>query len=275
MRILLLAMLFVSGIFPQSKIYNIYNGVAPGTEGMPNLEKIDSGRVTSVYQPQLIEFSPVNADEKHTAIIICPGGGYRRLAIEKEGYKIAKRLAVEGYHCFVLKYRLNAAQALRDAQRSVSYVRSRHRDFSINPGRVVVLGFSAGGHLSANAAVNFNRDKTIMDGVDSLSSRPDYAASIYGLLEPRSRKADSALYEYTLSKMIDKETPPFFVVHSADDPVVPVEFSLKFCSALRDMKIPVEMHIYETGGHGYGIEEDRGPAAKWIDSFAGWLKNQK
>lgn len=257
----------------QIEFIRIYPGPAPGSEGTMNKEAFDSGRVSQVWQPEIMPFFPAAPDPARTCVIICPGGGYRRLAIEKEGYKIATWLAENGIQAWVLKYRLNPEQALNDLRRTIRFLRYHSEKYGINRENTGVMGFSAGGHLVVNAALN-PRDNEKQDAIDSISYAPAFVASIYGLLEPRNQRIDSLLSAYSFRDWITKNTPPFFLLHAADDTVVPIEYTERFYSALKARGFVPEMHLYSRGGHGFGIETNRGEISKWLPIFYSWLKEK-
>jgi acetyl esterase/lipase len=243
----------------QNEVIKIWNNLAPGTENKQNNEKTVDGSVTDVYQPDLTVFLPVKSDSNYPAILIFPGGGYTHLAIVKEGYKIAKWLNDNGIAAFVLKYRLNMEDALEDAQRALSYVRTNAKQFGINPDKIGVMGFSAGGHLAVNLSTHFI--KNIMnDNIDSVSCKPDFQILVYGYLID------------TFLKDLTKDNPPAFLVHAADDQRVNVELSVNYFLALKKLGVPVEMHIYEQGKHGFALEKDRGPVVNWAKCCIDWLK---
>lgn len=256
--ILFFAVIFTIGLNGQTKTIKLWEGLAPKSENVQNNEKYENGRYTNVYQPELTIFLADNKKENNTAVVIFPGGGYTHVTFEKEGTKIAKWLNENGISAFVLKYRLNEELALIDAQRAVSYVRAKASEFNINPIKIGIMGFSAGGHLAANMILN-NQKKIINDKIDSVDCMPDFAVLIYPWLQN--------LYQYAGEKF-----PPTFIVHASDDKRVPVEQSINFYNELLKRKIPVEMHIYENGGHGFALESDRGRAASWDQIFIDWLR---
>ncbi|MEJ5350270.1 MAG: alpha/beta hydrolase [Melioribacteraceae bacterium] len=247
---------FVSISFGQIKTLRLWETNAPGSESINN-ETYEDGRYRNVNQPELSVFLFENRTNNTPTIIIFPGGGYTHLAFEKEGIKIAKWLNENGINAFVLKYRLNENLALIDAQRAVSYVRANANEFNINPDKIGVMGFSAGGHLAANMIIN--NKKFLNDKIDSTSCTPDFAVLIYPWLQ-------------NLYQKVQDKFPPVFIVHASDDHRVPVEQSINFFNVLIKKNIPVEMHIYDKGGHGFGIEPDRGRASTWGNIFINWLK---
>ena len=240
-----------------------------------------------IAQPWLELFRPSRPNG--AAMMVIPGGGYEWVGIEKEGRDIARWLAGQGYAAFVLFYRLpgegwehRANVPLADAQRAMRLIRSRAKDYGIDTERVGVMGFSAGGHLTADLAARFaTRTYTPVDAVDALSARPFLAAPIYPVVSmsapyvhPGSRDHllganPSAALEaaHSPDRNIPADAPPFFIAH-ADEDFVPTENSLLLHAALRARKIPVEMHIFGEGGHGFALRGTAGkPVAAWPDLF--------
>lgn len=248
-------------------------------------------RVENVTNPMLKVFLPPAEKATGAAVIICPGGGYRILAIEHEGDDFARWFNERGVAAFVLKYRLPNDAAmdhkeiapLMDAQQAFRIVRKNAQKWRIDPQKVGVMGFSAGGHLASTAGTHF---MDMAGGVeDTMSVRPDFMIlgypvisfdPAYGHMGSRS----NLIGEYPTMEMVDRfsnekrvtdQTPTTFLVHSADDRSVPVENSIHFFLALRKHGIPAEMHIYEQGGHGYGMGKDKGDVASWTDRLHAWL----
>ena len=235
---------------------------------------------------------PIGGTQKvKTGIIVFPGGGYTHLAIDHEGVQIAAWLNSYGISAFVLRYRLGPKYhhpvELGDAQRAIRYVRSRAGDFGIEPDRIGIWGFSAGGHLASTAGTHFDSGKPdAADPIERLSSRPDFLILAYPVIT-----FDGPYYHHgsrdallgknpdpDLVKLLSNETqvtsstPPTFLFHTADDPGVPVQNSLAFCSALRAAKVPAEMHIFEHGPHGVGLARDNPGLSVWPDLLAKWLQ---
>ena len=279
----LFLMLFTSGpIFAQQSTIRIWNGLAPGTENQKDEEKIVGGRIFNVYQPDLTVFLPKNRSENYPAILVLPGGGYGHLAFDIEGKKPAEWLNANGVAAFVLKYRLNPDEALQDARRAVSLVRARAKEFGINPGEVGVLGFSAGGQVAANLATHYTRNSAA-DFIDSTSCRPDFMVLVYPALNWLHQSLDNASRISNAEsnpfvpfyKLVDGNTPPAFIVHASDDKTVSVKESIDFYTALKTAGVPCELHIFEKGGHGFGLGDDRGPVEDWGNLCVDWMKVNK
>lgn len=229
------------------------------------------------------------------AVVICPGGGYGHLA-EHEGRPVAEWLNTVGVTAFVLKYRLGPRYhhpaMLQDAARAVRTVRARASEWGLDPARVGILGFSAGGHLASTAGTHFDAGKSdAADPLERVSSRPDVMILIYPVITMRekthagSRKnllgdnpAPELLALLSNEEQVTKETPPAFLVHTMTDTAVPVENTLAFVSALRRAGVPFELHLYERGPHGFGLGTARPnrPAdpilSTWPAHCADWLR---
>jgi acetyl esterase/lipase len=223
-------------------------------------------RLTNVSDPTLTVYSPAAAANTGAAIVVFPGGAYRILAIDLEGTEVCDWLSSAGITCVLLKYRVpdsgpypKSSAALQDAQRAVGIVRSRAKDWHIDPHRIGVLGFSAGAHLAAALSTHFDRRLyELVDGADQVSCRPDFAVIVYpGYL---------ALAEQNFApnpeiQPTDK-TPPSFIVQAEDDPVH-VENSTVYFMALKNAKVQAELHLYAQGGHGYGLRRTALPVTWW------------
>jgi acetyl esterase/lipase len=247
--------------------------------------------VTGVGEPLMTVFRP--AKPNGAACLIVPGGGYIRVVIDKEGFEIAHRLAAAGVTSFVLRYRLPGEGwatpwdvPLQDAQRAMRLIRAGAARYRIAPKRVVALGCSAGGHVAASLATGYARDVYApVDAADRLAARPDLSALLYPVIDMRlphahtgsrasllgARPGPEMEAAYSPHRQVTADTPPTFLVHAADDTSVPVENSLNHLAALRAAKVPAEAHIFEEGGHGFGIYLARGkPAHAWPDLFLAW-----
>ena len=244
----------------QNKVIKIWPGLATDTENRTDEEKTISGNITNVYQPDLTIFTPENADAEGPAVVVLPGGGYRQIVINKEGYKIAQWLNKNGITAFVLKYRLRPPEALRDVQRTVSLLRADAEKYNINPENIGMIGFSAGGHLAANLSTYYEKEKFV-DRIDSVSCKPDFMISVYG-----------AVGQFVND--VNKNTPPAFLVHASDDPKVPVTQSVDYYLALHKNGVPAELHVYEKGGHGFALRDVNKPVISWAVRCIDWMKVQ-
>ena len=247
-------------------------------------------RIANVVQPTLTVFAPAAGTANGTAVIICPGGGYARLAIDSEGYDVAKRLNEMGVTAFVLKYRLPNDQSqpdksiapLLDAQQALRFVRQQAAKYQLNPERIGLMGFSAGGHLAAWAGTQFARPAADNPGPESV--RPAFLVLLYpvisfsdSLRHAGSRdnllgKSPSAeqLRQYSNELHVSAQTPPTFLVHAEDDKTVPVNNSIVFYQACLRHGVPAELHLYPRGGHGFGLNNPTTPD-RWTDRLRNWL----
>lgn len=254
---------------------NVWPGKAPGA-AQDMQEKWDKQKVTNVTEPALEVFRPEKDKDTGVAVIVCPGGGYQALMMDYEGEDVARWLNTIGITGIVLKYRVPAPQgtpkwepALQDAQRSVSLVRSKAKEWNIDPGRIGMLGFSAGGHLAAATSTNFDkRSYDRIDSIDEVSDRPDFAVVIYpgGVIQ---RGKDTLSPEIHISG----QTPPMFIVQANDDRVNS-ENSVFLYLALKRAGVPAELHIYAAGGHGFGLRPSDKPCSTWPQRCAEWMRSQ-
>lgn len=226
-------------------------------------------RFSEVTNPAMELFLPDPAKNNKSAVIICPGGAYNILAYDLEGTEIAAWLNKLGFAAFVLQYRIPNKRegALQDAQRAIRIVRSNTKKWNIDQGKVGIMGFSAGGSLSARASSLFNkRTYSATDEADSLSCRPAFAMLIYpAYLDQGPNRTLTPELELT------KETPPIFIFQTADDPYG--NSALVMAGALRDAKLPVELHFLPTGGHGYGLRPGKPAPDTWPVLAEKWLRN--
>jgi len=253
---------------------------APGATGSEDADK-----------PSLAIFPASGAEKVPTAVIICPGGSYVHLAMEKEGSDVAKWLNDRGITAFVLKYRLGPKYhhpiEMGDAQRAIRYVRLHAKEYGYEEKRIGIWGFSAGGHLAATTGTHFDAGKRdAIDPIERQSSRPDFMILAYPVitfttpyLHQGSRDnllgkdPDPALIELLSNeKQVTAETPPTFLFHTSEDKTVPVENSIYFYLALRKAGVRAEMHIYEKGNHGLGLAPGDPVVKSWPERLADWLK---
>ncbi|MBE0650873.1 MAG: alpha/beta hydrolase [Bacteroidales bacterium] len=241
-----------------------------------------------------LDYYPASVNKASgTAVIICPGGGYSHLAIENEGSKIAQWLNSIGVTAFVLKYRLpdtaiminKTIGPLQDAQRAMRIVRRHAKQWKIDPNKIGIMGFSAGGHVASTLSTHFNQK--VYKPVDSISARPDFSILVYpvismeaGITHMGSRinllgkhPSPALVMMYSNELQVNKYTPPAFLVQAMDDPVVPVQNSIDYALALRKYKIPCELHLYEKGGHGFGLgRKNNDTESSWTEACVKWLK---
>lgn len=246
--------------------------------------------IAKVSKPTLTPFLADSSIANGTAVIICPGGGYSHLAINKEGYKVAKWLNTLGISAFVLKYRMPTDETmtnktvgpLQDAQEAIRMVRKNAKQYNIDASKIGILGFSAGGHLASTLSTHFN-DK-VYEHDASISARPDFSVLVYpvismkdGVTHAGSKRnllgenpSEELIDHYSNALQIHNTTPPTFLVHATDDTVVPVENSLEYYNTLKQYNVPAELHIYENGGHGFGLGVS-GTNSNWPTSLEQWF----
>lgn len=289
--ILLLAASWVRSAEPLT--VPLWPGAVPGDYGAIGPERVrapseaptkDAKWITNVSKPTLTVFLPEQTKNTGIAVIICPGGGYWNLAWDLEGEEVAAWLNGKGIAGIVLKYRvprragqperLPAPGPLLDAQRAVSLARSRAAEWGIDPKRIGLMGFSAGGHLAVSTATHFDkRGYESIDEIDQASCRPDFAVAVYPgyFVEQQPAGVEPSKNELASYIRIPKETPPILLVHASDDSVAGPENSVVMYLALKRANIPAELHIYAEGGHGFGVRKSSLPCSTWADRFVAWL----
>ena len=246
--------------------------------------------ISKITRPTLTAYLPPKERASGAAVIICPGGGYAVEAAGHEGADVAKELSNAGVAAFVLKYRLpdDAAMKnkeigpLQDAQQAIKMVRERAKEWNINPARIGIMGFSAGGHLASTAGTHFT--KSLIENGNNTSLRPDFMILVYPVISfqdslghigsrdnllgknPAQDKKDL----YSNEMQVTDSTPPTFLVHASDDDAVKVENSIAFYEALLKHHIAAEMHIYQNGGHGFGMHLPKNKDL-WLDRCKNWM----
>jgi acetyl esterase/lipase len=270
-----------------SLVQPIWPGKPPGeTKELPPEQDItkpeqkDPGgkpiiRLTNVSIPTVSLYRPAKETDTGTAIIICPGGGHHILALNHEGTETAEWLTTLGVTGIVLKYRVPSRTpdgqrwlaAVQDAQRAVSLVRSKAKEWEFDPRRIGILGFSAGGETAGLASYFSDRQYPPIDEVDQVSFRPDFAMLIYPAYFEKPGQPATMRDDVTITK----NAPPTFLVHAWDDPVT-VFSSLHIATELRKVGVPTELHIYATGGHGYGMRDTGENVNTWPQRATDWLK---
>jgi acetyl esterase/lipase len=231
-------------------------------------------RLTNVTKPTITVYRPKKEQDTGAAILICPGGGYNILAWDLEGTEVADWLNTIGVTGIVLKYRVPRRPGrekhdapLQDAQRAMSLVRKHADQWGIDANRIGILGFSAGGHLSAATSTNFDkRSYDAVDKVDSVSCRPDFAVLIYPAYLMDGDKMSPEI-------RVTEKTPQTFFAHASDDGISS-ENSITMYLALKKAKVPAELHIYASGGHGFGLRPTEHPASTWPKRCEQWLRSR-
>jgi acetyl esterase/lipase len=234
--------------------------------------------LTNVTKPTLTIYRPGKDRDTGTAMLICPGGGYHNLGWDVEGEEIAQWLNSIGVIGIILKYRCPRRPGdvkgepplgpLKDAQRAVSLVRSKAKEWGIDPIRIGMVGFSAGGHLVGATCTNFERRSyEAIDEVDKISCRPDFGIMLYsGYFKVKDGLSPTV--------RTPEKTPPLFFVHATDDPISDVEHSVTFYLALKRAKLNAELHVYARGGHGFGVRDVGQPCTAWTRTCVDWLRSQ-
>ena len=298
-RLLIIASLLIAVVNIKAQdVIPLYKGVIPGSKTAPAnfKEKTITGsdgvvRVSSVTEPTLTVFAP--AKPNGTAVIICPGGGYSILAIGKEGYDVAKKFAEVGVTAFVLKYRLpndtimvdKKLAPLQDALQAMYLVRKNASVWNLQPNKIGIMGFSAGGHLASSLSVHYNDMK--IENQEDISLKPDFSILIYPVISFGTvthagsvkrllgdEPAQAQKTYFSNQNHINAQTPPAFLVHANDDLTVPVKNSLMYNENLAKFKVPAEMHIYQSGGHGFGLN-NKTTTENWFNTLKAWMTANK
>ncbi|WP_036384267.1 alpha/beta hydrolase [Muricauda sp. MAR_2010_75] len=299
--ILAVLLVFVDmGISAQDTIMPLWPNKIPNQEASNEKERVETDRfdwVTNVQQPTIEVYLPTKSNANGQAVVIFPGGGYYGLAYDWEGIDMAKALNSKGVAGIVVKYRLPISKSivegkevvpLQDAQRAMRLVKSKAAEWNISEGKIGIMGFSAGGHLASTLGTHY--DDTVyekQDEADELSARPDFMALIYPVISMDNETthsgskgallgenpSDELANRFSANKNVTKDTPPAFLLHAQDDDAVPVENSILMFSALKKEGIPVTMHIYSKGGHGFSLALKDQRLKNWISLLYDWLDN--
>lgn len=284
------------------KELNIWPEGTPGIDSSKTVERNPQrpSFLTKVHCPKLSVYraaQPANGTTKLTAaMIICPGGGYAGQASQHEGHDVAKYFSERGIACFVLQYRLPARDfseflhpvPVSDALRAIQYVRHHAKTYGIDPGKVGILGFSAGGHLTGSAATLYGRCVAGDDAISKVSARPDFAVLGYPVITSnpkfRHRCISSLLPQGSSQQQLDAiscernvtaDTPPCFFFHAKDDKGVVPENSILMHEALKKAGVTTELKLYEHGGHGFGLGRKGKDSTQWPGDLLVWLKHMK
>ena len=281
-------------IFSQSVI-PLYKDSIPNSKPSKDEEKVEYRNgitmISKISRPVLTVYLPPKEKANGTAVIICPGGGYWVTASVHEGSDVAKVFAAMGVTAFVLKYRIpNDATMvnkeigpLQDAQQALKIVRDRATEWNVNPDRVGIMGFSAGGHLASTAGTHFANQ--VILNAENTSLRPNFMILIYpviSMLESITHKGSGdqllgkipspeKIKEYSNELQVTSQTPPTFLVHASDDDLVNPENSIVFYQALLKNKVAAEIHIYQTGGHGFGMKQ-KNKKELWMERCRNWME---
>lgn len=263
--------------------------------GIRKLEdaRIDANKsTTNVSNPTYVVYQPAR-NPSGTCILIFPGGGHLTLAMGLEGTEIADWLTESGITCVLVKYRVpysgcywdsklkknvtpKVPMALQDAQRAISLVRSQAKELGINPDKIGVMGFSAGGNVAVLASTNgMKRSYKPVDAVDQVSCRPDFAIPVYPGHMTMTHKLNNGSHALNTDIVISKDIPPTLLVHAKDDPVDPVHYSEVYAEALKKAGVTVKLKLYETGGHAFGLKKQGKDSDRWSKDALSWLAQIK
>ncbi len=272
----------------------LYTKEVPNYKDIPNTQKSETDKngiliISEVTVPTLTLYVPPKGKSNGTSVIICPGGGYSILAASHEGSDVAKEFNKMGVTAFVLKYRIPNDKAqidksiapLQDAQQAIRVIRKDAIKYGINPNRIGIMGFSAGGHLAATASTHFL--KPVGENADETNVRPDFSILIYPVISFKefghkgsanqlvgTNPTTEMIELYSNETQVTKETPPVFLVHAGDDNAVPVKNSLMYYEACQKKGVSASIVIYPKGGHGFGMN-NKSTKEKWMDNVKNWM----
>lgn len=274
----------------------LYPAGIPNSKPVANKQKATKGadgieRISDVSVPTYRFFPAPASKNPQSCVVICPGGGYRILASSHEGYDIAAKFNEMGVSALVLYYRLPADSAqvekkyapLQDAQAAIALVRTNAAKWKIDPAKVGIMGFSAGGHLAATASTHFNKDYT--GSLSGANLRPDFSILLYPVISMRpfghggskqsllgKNPTEEELALFSNEEQVTAQTPKAFIVHASDDNAVPLKNSLLYAERLTANKVPVDLHVYAKGGHGFGLNNKTTSGDLWFDRLITWMK---
>lgn len=292
-NILIILIFLSTQLMAQDFQLKVWPNGAPNKNNPPGEEKYANGRVDNISEAELYVYQPAKDKNTGAAVVICPGGGYIREAIDHEGYQIAEYLKSIGVTGIVLKYRLpygNPDMPTSDALEAIRLVRSKANDWGLDPHKIGIAGSSAGGHLASYVGTHFDLgDPESTDPLKKISSRPDFMLLLYPVVSFRESVGHmgsrinlightndwSIAKKYSNEFWVTKDTPPTFFVLADDDHSVPPENSISFYREMKKYDIPAELHIFAKGGHGFGMHKTGLPVANWPHLFTDWLKSME
>ena len=295
MKKFILIFLFASPLMAQDFL-PLYPAGIPNSKPVANKQKANKGadgieRISDVSVPTYRFFPAPASKNPQSCVVICPGGGYRILASSHEGYDIAAKFNEIGVSALVLYYRLPADSAqvekkyapLQDAQAAIALVRTNAAKWNIDPAKVGIMGFSAGGHLAATASTHFSKDYT--GSLSGANLRPDFSILLYPVISMRpfghggskqsllgKNPTEEELALFSNEEQVTAQTPKAFIVHASDDNAVPLKNSLLYAERLTANKVPVDLHVYAKGGHGFGLNNKTTSGDLWFDRLITWMK---
>nr|WP_319398961.1 alpha/beta hydrolase [uncultured Carboxylicivirga sp.] len=290
----LLFLILTALFFTQSKaqkiikLHNNEKEILEVGEKVNSEDEMPDGLIRKVISPSIEMYSPEGNITLCPAVIICPGGGYSVIVYQGEGIATAKKLAANGVVAFVLKYRLPDPSSnsgtripLQDAQKAIKIVRENASEWNINPDKIGIMGFSAGGHLASTLATHYD---PVINNPEGTNLRPDFQILVYPVISMSDSLTHMGsrtqllgenpdpdeMIEYSSECQVGKDTPPAYITHAADDNVVDVDNSIFYFEQLRHHKVAVEMHIYPKGNHGFIFRQEY-----WIDPLFQWMKSSE
>jgi len=272
------------------EIIKLYGDKIPNSKPSNRQEVFSGGMYRGVTEPTLEVYLPEKDKNTGTAVVICPGGGYSVVVYQGEGIGTAKELAKQGFAAFVLKYRLpddslqldKKIAPLQDAQQAIKYVRENAATWGIDTSKIGIMGFSAGGHLASTLATHFS--KSLIENSNNTNLRPNFQILVYPVIsmcdslthkDSRTKllgqnPSQEAIELFSGEKQVNKNTPPAYLTHAADDKLVDVDNSVLYFEKLRHNNVPVELHVYQKGGHGFIFRQPG-----WIEPLLRWMKESK
>ena len=273
---------------PKMQTFPLYgDGSIPNSKPSPDEESGDNGFLRNVSRPQILVYLPAKMRATGASILVVPGGGYAGLTFDHEGTEQAQFFVDHGIAAFVVKYRIPSDKTmldksigpLQDAQQGIRFVRQHAKEWNLDPSRVGVIGFSAGGHLAATLATHFN--KAYVDNPDHINLRPDLLIAVYPVISMDARlthggsrdallgpnPSDDQVRLFSNELQVTGQTPPTLILHATDDQLVDVDNSVTFYEALRHVGVPVEMRLFEKGQHGFFLM----PRDRWQSAIMEWL----
>ncbi len=295
--LVLLGFVLAGNAHSQSMVVKLWPNEVPGAILAPDyveniLPRGELQFIEKISSPEMLVYLAPAKSATKTAMLVCPGGGYKYISIVNEGYAMARWLNEQGINAFILKYRLPSDAImkdkkigpLQDVQEAMRIIRRNSSQWNIDPAKVGVMGFSAGGHLASTLCTHYS-DK-VYEASDGTRARPDFSVLVYPVISMDDSithsgskehllgtQPDAALVvEYSNELQVTKDTPPAFLVHATDDTGVKVENTLNYYLALKKNKITAEMHIYQKGGHGFGLGKENSTESSWPASCIKWLK---
>lgn len=285
-------------LFAQNEVIPLWPAKIPGSIQVQNYEEIETYKdeklqnIRQITTPTLSVFLPEKENHNGTAVIVFPGGGYSYLSMDKEGFKVARWLNALGITAVVLKYRLPSDEIMedktigpmQDAQEAVRVVRRNAHKWKVDLNKIGIIGFSAGGHLAATLSTRYLDN--LYNANDTISARPNFSMLIYPVISMKDgithqgsqgnllgkTLSDLMINKFSLEAQVNNLTPPTFMAHASDDASVSVENSIMYYQALIKYKVPAELHLYEKGGHGFGLGIAE-TSQHWTKQAENWLRS--